>query len=674
MSAHRAAQAVKAQLFHTWPLFFSRHGNLTTVQRRTIPPLLAGRDALVVATTAAGKTEAVVAPLVERLWVQLTAPTATLTLLYICPTRALVRNLYDRLRDHLTDSGIALAMKTGDVAALKGTPCVLITTPESADSLLTRNPRLFIPLQAVIIDEVHLFDNTPRGDHLRCLLPRIERIRHYATPDCVNLQRVLLSATVPDPAGVAQRYLNNGVVIEVPGQRAIVADIAPLYDLDELVDRLADRAARKTLLFCNTRDEVERTAAYLRQNMQHEAQVFVHYGNLDARLRYEVETEFAAASVAVCVTTSTLELGIDIGSVEDVVLLGAPPTLTSFLQRIGRGSRRSAETSVLCLPKSSAEWARFSGLLALANTPPQSDSADAASYAFRPSILVQQIFSLIKQSPTGSVRYADVRRLAPTSVSSDAIRTILAELVFTDYLQSGRIGDWKPAARLQELIDRHEIYSNIGADVLALAAVDAYTNRTIAYTDRKPDVGTLVLFGGKTQRVVWHDGNRFGLASAEGQAPQEVLRYRTTYAAIPFAVTQAVARELLFKPGQMATLRTESGMWLFHFCGTIWGELLAALLGTHAAEYTNEFCLYLHEPLALLPAWNALAAEQAARKLAWLLAERLQMGRFHALLPRGVAVTAALAQIGWEDFGRFYTTASLITGVPLSDQLYALLR
>ena len=155
---------------------------------------------------------------------------------------------------------------------------------------------------------------------------------------------------------------------------------------------------------------------------------------------------------------------------------------------------------------------------------------------------------------------------------------------------------------LQELIDRHEIYSNIGADVLALAAVDAYTNRTIASHGSQTGRWDTGIVWRQTQRVVWHDGNRFGLASAEGQAPQEVLRYRTTYAAIPFAVTQAVARELLFKPGQMATLRTESGMWLFHFCGTIWGELLAALLGTHAAEYTNEFCLYLHEPLALLPA------------------------------------------------------------------------
>jgi len=72
-------------------------------------------------------------------------------------------------------------------------------------------------------------------------------------------------------------------------------------------------------------------------------------------MRREIESQFAAAAVAICVTTSTLELGIDIGSVDDVVLLGVPPDLAAFMQRIGRGSRRAAQTQVLCLPKSPGE-------------------------------------------------------------------------------------------------------------------------------------------------------------------------------------------------------------------------------------------------------------------------------------------------------------------------------
>ena len=137
-----------------------------------------------------------------------------------------------------------------------------------------------------------------------------------------------------------------------------------MYGLDDLVTALSLRAGdrlgiRKSLVFCNTRNEVEQTAAYLRQNLPYEAAVFVHYSNLDPALRRDVEDGFAEASVAICVASSTLELGIDIGSIDDIVLVGPPPSLTSFLQRIGRGGRRSGVTQVLCLPRSALEEVRF---------------------------------------------------------------------------------------------------------------------------------------------------------------------------------------------------------------------------------------------------------------------------------------------------------------------------
>ena len=448
--------AVKAKLPHTWPLFFTRHGNFTSVQQRAIPPIVTGRDVLLIAATATGKTEAVVAPLVERFWRQLRKGRG-LTILYICPMRALVRDLHGRLEAALAGAGIAVAMKTGDTGALRANrpPSILITTPESADSLLTSRARLFTTLQAIIIDEIHLFDNSPRGDHLRCLLARFERIRSYANPDIAPAQRVLLSATVPDPKGIARRYLHDGQIVEVTGGRAIVAEVAPLYDLVELTARMEERAAHKSLVFCNTRDEVEQTAAYLRDHLSHDAQVFVHYGNLDGKMRQEVETRFAEAAVAVCVSTSTLELGIDIGSIDDVVLVGAPHNLTSFLQRIGRGGRRTNETHVLCMPKTPQEWARFESLIQLANGETQVETG--AAYSFRLSTLVQQIFSLIKQNPTGSIRMGDVRRIAPQEVTSATLRDIIGHLTAEKYLQPGRLGEWKADELLQELFDLHEI-------------------------------------------------------------------------------------------------------------------------------------------------------------------------------------------------------------------------
>ena len=685
-------EQVKARIPHTWPLFFARHGRFTPIQQLAIPTILDGQDALIISATASGKTEAVLAPLLERLWTHLHQPPATshqqpatsnqppatsLSLLYICPTRALVGDLYRRLQPILADSGISLGMKTGDVALAQTPPALLLTTPESTDALLTRAARLFANVQAIVLDEIHLFDNTPRGDHLRCLLARIERIRQYAHPEAEPAQRVALSATVPDPEGVARRYLRNGRFLQTPGGRAIMAEIRPLYDLDTLVDALASRSAYKSLIFCNSRDEVEQTAVLLRQRLPHHADIFVHYSNLDAAVRRDVEERFAQAAVAVCVATSTLELGVDIGSVDDVALLGAPPDLNAFLQRIGRGSRRAAQTPVLCLPKSPGEWARFEALLALAENRQSSiANRQSSTYGFRPSVLVQQIFSLIKQSPTGAVRLADVRRIAPPEVTSEAIRQIVAQLTYEGYLQIGRFGEWKPDEKLQELLDRQEIYSNIGGDARLATAVDAYSGQVLGQTERAYPPGAVLLFGGRPMVVVWQEFNRFGLKAAPGQPVDEVVRLQKPYAAIPFAVTQQVARSMGLAAGEMVALPQAAGGYLFHFGGTVWGMVLTAVLQANqiSANDVNEFCLSLSQPLQQLPPWSDSLAAKAARTTFATLSNRLEMGRFHSLLPANLAAEAMLAQIDLPRLGEFYQAAR-ITAVPhLAESLHLLLQ
>jgi ATP-dependent Lhr-like helicase len=685
-------QEVKSHIPHTWPLFFRQHGRFTPIQQKAIVPIRDGSDILAIAATASGKTEAIVAPLVERYWDSLRQ--AGLTILYICPTRALVRDLYERIQPILAQADISVGMKTGDTKGVnaKRPSSILLTTPESTDSLLTRVPKLFIGLKAIVLDEIHLFDNTPRGDHLRCLLPRIERIRQYANPATKPMQRVALSATIPDPAGVAKRYLHDGVIVNVEGSRELVAEVLPLYDLTELVNALAQRASQKSLLFCNSRSEVEQTAVYLRQHLPHHAEIFVHYSNLDGKMRQDVETRFAAAAVAVCVTTATLELGIDIGSVDDVVLLGAPYTLTSFLQRIGRGGRRTAHTRVLCMPKSPSEWARFEALIALASGKSASDKfasekelatrhsplATPTSVGFRPSVLVQQIFSMMKQSPVGTIRLADVRRIAPASVTSEDIRQIVAQLSFTDYLKSGRLGEWKSAAELDELLDRHEIYSNIGGELLASTAVDAYTGKVLAQTEHMADKGTVVLFGGKPMVVVWRDRYRFGLAPTNQVDVDEVLRFRKSYPAIPFNVTQAVARSLDIEPGQMVFLPDAegNGMTLFHFWGTVWGALLTAVLRAHQilANVINEYCLHLRPAISQLPKWDDGLGQEAAKSMVDTAVKWLQMGRFHQLLSPNVGETAVIQQLNLPQFSQHYQTTTLIKKSQLNEQLQMLMQ
>lgn len=682
----------RRSLQHTWSSFFARHGSLTPVQQQAIPPILDGDNTLVIAPTASGKTEAVIAPLLERHVLGGAASAdgdPSLRILYICPTRALVRDLYERLAPPLAQLQVILGMKSGDTGPVSASrpPTVLVTTPESTDSLLTREPRLLAGLQAVVLDEIHLFDGGVRGDHLRCLLRRIEHVRRYSQQQTgvdppIPLQRIALSATLPDPAGVAGRYLAGDDetagaprIVEAGGGRTIEAEIQPMHGLADLVTALALRAGqrlgmRKTLVFCNSRNEVEQTAAYLRGHLPFEAAVFVHYSNLDPAERRAVEDGFAQASVAVCVASSTLELGIDIGSIDDVALVGPPPTLLSFLQRIGRGGRRTGLTRVLCLPRSALEQARFAALLALAQSP----SAPLLSLpfppspsAFRPSVLVQQTFSLLKQSPTGGVRLADLRRIAPPEVSDEALRQILDHLTALGFLRRGGLGEWRPAQRLHDLADAHEIYSNIGADPLALQVVDAFSGRVIAQTGQMRRVGETFLLGGRLLEVVWRDRYRLGVRPAAGQPAEETLRFVTAPLAVPLDVSQAVAAHLGLAPGQMALVHDETGALLFHFWGDLYGALLAALLQAGLGEEDgiverlNEHGLRLPASLLRLPSWDDALAHDAARRLMPQILPFLELGRFHSLLPPDLAYLAARAQIDLPRLEALYQTATLVS-------------
>lgn len=680
-----------------------------------MPPILAGKNTLIIAATASGKTEAALAPLLEHHLFQddaaLKAQPA-LAILYICPTRALVRDLYERLRLPLETLGIPVAMKSGDTGPVSAEcpPTVLITTPESTDSLLTRVPRLFTTLRALVIDEIHLFDHSPRGDHLRCLLRRIEIIQRYYQQQLgvtsVPLQRVALSATVPDPAGIVERYLVESgslqppvsspesaavTIIEVAGGRKLLAEIQPMQWLDELVTALALRNSghaifRKTLLFCNTRNEVEQVAAYLRQHLPYAAAIFVHYSNLDSALRQAVERDFAESSVAICVSSSTLELGIDIGTIDDVVLLGPPPTTSSFLQRIGRGGRRRAMTQTLCLARSPLEDLRFQALVALV----QSEGSVvehmrcyAPTYHFRPAVLVQQVFSILKQSPTGGLRLGDLRRVAPLEISDEDLRRLLRHLTALDYLQPGRPGEWRAGPALDPLLEEHEIYSNIGADPFATLIVDAYSGRTIAQTGQRHLAGDTLLLGGRTLEVVWRDRYRIGVKASTPAMLAEELRYQTAPFAVPLEVSQAVARHLSIAAHQIYLVPDDNGAWLFHFWGDLYGTLLAGILQHHlqaadeAALVTvqNELCFHLPMSLPHLPLWNQAVVDGQLYALLPRLEVLLELGRFHSLLPITLAERALIAQCDLPRFQQLYESAILITPTAgLRTQLLPLVR
>ncbi len=689
---------LKSRLPRTYTPFFARHGSFTPVQEAAIPPILDGHSTLVIAATAGGKTEAAIAPLIERHCFRDTRSSTfvksrtsenrtSLAILYLCPTRALVRDLYERLRLPLEQLEISFAMKSGDTGPVSTTnpPSVLITTPESTDSLLTRAPRLLAELQAIVLDEIHLLDGGPRGDQLRCLLRRIENIRTYHQQQtgqpAVYLQRIALSATVPDPEGIAARYLTapgggTPQIVSVPGRRELDADIWPLHGLDDLVMALALRATReggvrKSLIFCNSRSEVEQTAAFLRGNLPFESALFTHYSNLDTALRLEVEQGFAAAAVAICVSTSTLELGIDIGSIDEVALIGPPPSLSSFQQRIGRGGRRTGVTRVLCLARSALEEIRFQALIAetvgRTGSPTGEISRTASpTYNFLPSVLVQQSFSILAQSPTGGIRLADLRRAAPEEVDDESLRAILTHLARLGYLRAGRLGEWRAAEKLDELVDKFEIYANIGGDPLPLLLVDAFSGRTLATVARSKVEGETLRLGGHILEVVWRDRYRVGVRRKDGRPVDDELRFATTPFAVPLETGRAVAALLGLAEDLLLSVPLAEGMWLFHFWGDLYGALLAEMLDGYfdgeggSVLAVNEFCLYLPGPLSSLPAWDAGLPQRALHRLLPRVEPLLELGRFHSLLPPAIARQAVIDRIDLPAFKQLYQAARVV--------------
>ncbi len=673
---------LKAQLPHTWRAFFAGYGSFTEVQRRAMPVILSGEDALLSAATASGKTEAALAPLLER---HVLGHGTGLRLLYLCPTRALVRDLYGRLEPPLRALNVSLGMKSGDTGPVptRRPPSVLLTTPESTDSLLTRAPRLFKTLEAVVLDEIHLFDDGPRGDQVRCLLERIETIRTFEHPERAPTQRVALSATVDAPGEVAARYLNlnDATVVKVAGNRALTAELVPTHGPDDVVTTLAARASPKTLIFCNTRHEVEALAAHLRRTLPFEAAVLVHYSNLDSAMRREVEARFAESSVAVCVSSSTLELGIDIGSIDEVALLGPPAGLGSFLQRVGRGGRRRGEARVVCLARSVLEWRQFEALLTMAHG--MLPELPKGTYHFRLSVLVQQIFSLLKQSPTGGLRLADLRRSVPgplsASLSDDTLRHLLGYLSAEGYLTPGRPGEWRAGVRLNELADEHEIYSNIGGELLAATVVDAYSGRPIAQTDRPRMKGETLLMGGRPVEVAWRDRRTFAVKEGDRRAAKESLRLHTSPQALPLETAQGIALTLGVPPGALPLVAAPRGVLLFHFWGDLYGELLAAMLRVYlspsdyldtedeasGALVTPHNALSLLLPsLPALPPWDEGVALDALLDLEPLFTTWLELGRFHPLLPPDLASQSVRDACDVARFGLLYRNAKLISPEP----------
>lgn len=322
---------------------------LRPFQELAIPKAVAGDHMIILAPTAGGKTEAAFFPALSRM---LTENWSGLSVLYVCPIKALLNNLDHRLARYCDLLGRRSGLWHGDVSTserkklLREPPNCLLTTPESLEVMLVSrtvdDQRMFGNLQMIIVDEVHAFAGDDRGWHLLSVLERISKLAGR------EIQRIGLSATVGNPEDLLQWLAGNCIgkksvsyppPSEVSPAEVQVDHVGSLENAATVISRL--HRGEKRLVFLDSRAGTEELGLILRS---YGVNTFVTHSSLSQEERHRTESAFANESDCVIVATSVLELGIDVGDLDRVIQIDAPLTVASFLQRMGRTGRRPGST------------------------------------------------------------------------------------------------------------------------------------------------------------------------------------------------------------------------------------------------------------------------------------------------------------------------------------------
>lgn len=541
-------------------------GELRSVQEQAIAPVLEGdRDVLIAAPTAGGKTEAAFLPLLSRVLFD-TAPHGV-RILCVSPLKALINDQFARLELLCETLDIPVHRWHGDVASshkrrLLADPAgVLLITPESLEALFvlraTSLSTLFAGLESTVVDELHVFMGSERGKQLQSLLSRVELAVRRRVP------RIGLSATLGDMQ-LAAGFLRPGG--ELPCQTLVASEHShevrlqvrgycvppppkPATDhttvshevpgLRLVAEHLFENLrGHDNLIFANSRQRVELLADRLRQISEaaHVPNEFwPHHGSLALELREHAEQSLKDPAVpASVVCTTTLEMGIDIGTVESVAQIGAPPSVASMRQRLGRSGRRGqpsilrmyimeeeVETDSPPQDHLRVELVQSIAMVQLLITgwcePPRTG-------ALHLSTLVQQLLSLIAQH--GGCTAADAWRTlckdgAFRAVDTSTFSALLRDLASHELVMQARDQTLLLGQRGELIVNHYSFYSAFMTEEEFRLEVDGKAIGALPISQPLSE-GDYIIFGGRRWQVVHVDMDRkvVGLAPAPaGKAP-----------------------------------------------------------------------------------------------------------------------------------------------------------
>jgi len=324
---------------------------LTEIQRQAIPKILEKKNSLIIAPTGSGKTECSVIPIF--LQIKRSKSLGKIKALYITPLRALNRDVFRRITTYGKIEGLDIKIRHGDTKPTdrkkiqESPPDVLITTPETLVILLSQGKYLsaLSELEWIVIDELHELLPSERGSQLSISL---ERLQYNSNKE---IHRVGLSATVGNISEAGKFLVGNNRICEIIHDKSIRNYDVDIKFVDGGINEVADgiidyikesKINSSVLLFANSRGESETLASVLKERTS--MRIDLHHGSLSRQIREETESILRDGIPGIVVCTSSLELGLDIGSIDLVIHYGSPRQVSKFMQRIGR-SKHNRDSS-----------------------------------------------------------------------------------------------------------------------------------------------------------------------------------------------------------------------------------------------------------------------------------------------------------------------------------------